>query len=281
MTETQGPNYGKAGRNLPAATAVGVSLITVLVISLFVLPSVFVVLVALAIVLAVREMFAVLVKGASQRLSVVTQIGAVAIVAAASTGNLTVLLASYVGSIVAVFSVRLLDGQEAYVHHVTRAIFALTYAPLLASFAVLLSTQENGAWKVLTFVLLTAGSDLGGYIAGVFFGKHALAPRISPKKSWEGLAGGLVLQCAVGAYLFPAHLGLSWWQGVVVGILMTVTAVTGDLIESMIKRDLGIKDMGTLLPGHGGVMDRLDALLVNAFIAWLAFAILLGTTSTS
>ena len=281
MTQTETPNYGKAGRNLPAATAVGVSLIAVLVVSLFVIPQLFPALVALAMVLAVREIFAAAVKGASQRLSIVTQVGAVVMIAAASTGDVTWVLASFVGSIIAILAVRLFDGQEAYVHHVTRAIFALAYAPLLASFAVLMSTQDNGAWKVLTFVLLTAGSDLGGYIAGVLFGKHPLAPKISPKKSWEGLAGGLILQCAVGAYVFSAHLALAWWQGIIVGIVMTITAVTGDLIESMIKRDLGIKDMGTLLPGHGGVMDRLDALLVNAFVAWVAFAILLGTSIAS
>ena len=279
MTETQAPNYGKAGRNLRAATAVGVSLIVVLVVSLFYVPGLFPALVAVAMVLAVRELFATAVKGATKRLSAVTQIASVALVGAASTGSAQTLLATFVGSVIVLLTVRLLDGQEAYVHHITRAIFALAYGPLLAGFAVLLYTQDNGAWKVLTFVLLTAGSDLGGYFAGAFFGKHPLAPKISPKKSWEGLAGALILQCAIGAYVFPTHLGLSWWQGVLVGIVMTMTAITGDLIESMIKRDLGIKDMGTLLPGHGGVMDRLDALLVNGFVAWLAFAILLGTST--
>ena len=281
MTQAEAPNYGKAGRNLPAATAVGVSLIAVLVVSLFVVPAVFPVLVAVAMIFAIRELFAAAVKDASRRLEITTQVAAVALVASAALGDVTWLLATFVGGVVAILSVRLLDGQEAYVHHVTRAIFTLAYGPLLASFAVLLSTQDNGAWKVLTFVLLTAGSDLGGYFAGAFFGKHPLAPKISPKKSWEGLAGALVLQCAIGAYLFPAHLSLAWWQGVVVAIVMTLTAITGDLIESMIKRDLGIKDMGTLLPGHGGVMDRLDALLVNAFVAWVAFAILLGTPVAS
>lgn len=278
MTTPETPNYGKAGRNLPAATAVGISLIAILIVSLFVIPQLFPLLVVVAMVLAVREIFASAVKGASQRLLIVTQVAAALIVYSATTGSAQNVLFNFVLSILAILSVRLLDGQEAYVHHVTRAIFALAYGPLLASFAVLISTQVNGAWKVLTFVLLTAGSDLGGYIAGVLFGKHPLAASISPKKSWEGLVGGLILQCAVGAYVFPAHLNLAWWQGVIVGVAMTITAVTGDLIESMIKRDLGIKDMGTLLPGHGGVMDRLDALLVNAFVAWVAFAILLGTT---
>ena len=277
MTTPETPNYGKAGRNLPAATAVGISLIAILIVSLFVIPQLFPLLVVVAMVLAIREFFASAVKGASQRLLIVTQVAAALIVYSATTGSAQNVLFNFVLSILAILSFRLLDGQEAYVHHVTRAIFALAYGPLLASFAVLMSTQVNGAWKVLTFVLLTAGSDLGGYIAGVLFGKHPLAASISPKKSWEGLVGGLILQCAVGAYVFPAHLNLAWWQGVIVGVAMTITAVTGDLIESMIKRDLGIKDMGTLLPGHGGVMDRLDALLVNAFVAWVAFAILLGT----
>lgn len=272
MTQTQ--NYGKAGRNLKAATAVGVSLIAVLIVSLFVVDRLYPALVAVAIVLAVRELMAAAVKGASQRLILIAQFAAIAIVCAAATGDLDVVLGVTAGSAVAILMARLFDGQEAYVHHVSRTIFVLFYAPLLASFSVLLWASENGAWKVLTFVLLTAGADLGGYFAGIFFGKHPMAPKISPKKTWEGLAGALILQAIVGAIIFPAVLDLKLIQGIAVGIVMTVTAVAGDLIESMIKRDLGIKDMGTLLPGHGGVMDRLDALLVNAFVAWVFFAII-------
>ena len=276
MTQTtpSPANFGKAGRNLKAATIVGVSLVLVLLASLFVIPQLYPALVAVAMIFAVNELMTAVVKGASQRLIYTAQFSAIAIVVAAATNDLTTLLATVIGSAFIVMAIRLLDGQEAYVHHVTRTIFVLLYAPMLAAFSVLLWAQEDGAWKVLTFVLLTAGADLGGYFAGIFFGKHPMAPKISPKKTWEGLAGALVVQAIVGAIVFPAALDLEVSQGIGVAIVMTFTAVAGDLIESMIKRDLGIKDMGTLLPGHGGVMDRLDALLVNAFVAWVFFAII-------
>jgi phosphatidate cytidylyltransferase len=123
--------------------------------------------------------------------------------------------------------------------------------------------------------LLTAATDLGGYIAGALFGKHPMAPTISPKKSWEGFAGALILQLITGALIWQFVFDQPWHEGLIVGFVLLLTATVGDLIESMIKRDLGLKDMGNLLPGHGGVMDRLDSLLINAFFAWLLFSIFL------
>ncbi len=269
------PDYGRAGRNLPAATAVGLSLLALVILSLAVDPILFAFIAALAMVLAVREMNTALVVGLSSRVALVLQLCAPVIVLVAALTDATGLLIAYLASILLVLTVRLFDGQEAYVHHVTRTIFILTYAPLLTSFAVLLSTQENGFWKVMAFVLLTAATDFGGYAVGARFGKHPMAPKISPKKSWEGFAGALVLQLIVGALLWHYAFNQAWYEGVFVGFLMLLTATFGDLIESMIKRDLGLKDMGNLLPGHGGVMDRLDALIVNAFIAWVLFGIFL------
>ena len=274
MTDTQ-PDYGKAGRNLPAAIAVGVSLLAIVIASLFVDPALFALLAALIMVLAVRELNKAIVVGLSSRMSLVLQICAPLIILAASQGGPDWLLGSYVASVIAVLVVRLLDGQEAYVHHVTRSIFILTYAPLLAGFAVLLSIQEDGAWKVLAFVLFTAASDLGGYIAGALFGKHPMAPKISPKKSWEGFVGSVVLEIVVGYLIWTQVFDQPGWEGILVGLILMVGATVGDLIESMIKRDLGIKDMSSLLPGHGGVMDRLDSLVINAFLAWVLFGVFL------
>jgi phosphatidate cytidylyltransferase len=274
MTTNQ-TDYGKAGRNLPAAIAVGLGLFVTLIISLFADVRFFAILVAFAIVLATRELSQTLVIGLSQRMVILLQILAPIIVVAAALEGVDGLVIAFIASSVLVLSVRLLDGEEAYVHHVTRSIFALIYAPVLASFAVLLSTQTDGAWKVLAFVLLTAATDLGGYIAGALFGKHPMAPKISPKKSWEGFAGALVLQLAVGALLWIFIFEQPWWEGALIGFAMMLTATLGDLIESMIKRDLGVKDMGKLLPGHGGVMDRLDSLVINAFVAWVLFGIFL------
>ena len=274
MTSNQ-TDYGKAGRNLPAATAVGIGLLITVIASLFIDVRFFAILVAFAITLAVRELSTSLVVGLSDRMSILLQILAPAIVVSAAVWGIEGLLATFVGSSLLVLTVRLLDGQEAYVHQVTRSIFTLVYAPLLAGFAVLLSTQEDGAWKVLAFILLTAATDLGGYAAGAIFGKHPMAPNISPKKSWEGFAGALVLQLTVGVALWVYVFDQTWWEGAVVGFVLMLTATIGDLVESMIKRDLGIKDMGSLLPGHGGVMDRLDSLVVNAFMAWLLFGFFL------
>ena len=274
MTSNQ-TDYGKAGRNLPAATAVGLGLLATVIASLFIDIRFFAILVAFAAMLAVRELGKSLVVGLSDRMSILLQVLSPTIVIAAAVSGITGLLATFVASALLVLTVRLLDGQEAYVHHVTRSIFTLVYAPLLAGFAVLLSTQTDGAWKVLAFILLTAATDFGGYVAGALFGKHPMAPKISPKKSWEGFAGALVLQVVVGIALWVYIFDQPWWEGAIVGTLMMLTATIGDLVESMIKRDLGIKDMGSLLPGHGGVMDRLDSLVINAFMAWLLFGFFL------
>lgn len=269
------PDYGRAGRNLPAATAVGLGLLGLVTLSLFTDPMVFAFVVAFAMVLAVREMNTVLVVGLSNRMVLLLQLCAPLIVLITAITDATGLLFAYVASVVAVLVVRLLDGQDAYVHHVTRSIFILTYAPLLTGFAILLSIQENGAWKVLAFILLTAATDLGGYITGALFGKHPMAPKISPKKSWEGFTGALILQLVTGSLIWISVFDQPWYEGAIVGLLMLFAATVGDLIESMIKRDLGLKDMGNLLPGHGGVMDRLDSLLINAFFAWVLFNLFL------
>lgn len=272
---TNSTDYGKAGRNLPAAIAVGLGLFTTLIVSLFADVRFFTILVAFAAVLATRELSQTLVVGLSQRMIILLQILAPVIVVAASINGVTGLVSTFLASVILILSVRLLDGEEAYVHHVTRSIFALVYAPVLASFAVLLSTQTDGAWKVLALVLLTAATDLGGYIAGALFGKHPMAPKISPNKTWEGFAGALALQLVIGILLWIFVFNQSWWEGAIVGFVMMLSATFGDLIESMIKRDLGVKDMGRLLPGHGGVMDRLDSLVINSFVAWALFGIFL------
>jgi len=274
MTSNQ-TDYGRAGRNLPAATVVGIALLVTVVASLFIEVRFFAILVAFAAMLAIRELSKSLVVGLSDRMSILLQILAPTMVITTSLAGVEGLVSSFVASALLVLTVRLADGQEAYVHHVTRSIFALAYAPLLAGFAVLMSTQENGAWKVLAFILLTAATDFGGYVAGAIFGKHSMAANISPKKSWEGFAGALVLQLVVGITLWIFIFDQPWWEGAIVGFAMMLTATIGDLIESMIKRDLGIKDMGSFLPGHGGVMDRLDSLVINAFVAWLLFGFFL------
>jgi phosphatidate cytidylyltransferase len=179
--------------------------------------------------------------------------------------------------ILAILIWRIRRGYEGYVRDVAASSFVVTYLPFMAGFLMLTLSADNGAQRVVVFILLTVSNDIGGYAAGVLFGKHPIAPQISPKKSWEGFAGSILLQGLVGALSFVLLLDAPWWQGLVAGLVMTVTATAGDFAESAIKRDLGVKDMGTFLPGHGGMMDRLDSLIPNAFTSWVLFTIFLGS----
>ncbi|WP_344883645.1 phosphatidate cytidylyltransferase [Allokutzneria multivorans] len=182
-------------------------------------------------------------------------------------------LAAFVVTILACLAWRFRGGQEGFVRDVTASVFTAAYVPLFAAFAAMLVLPEDGVGRVVAFIVGVVASDTGGYAAGVFFGKHQMAPTISPKKSWEGFAGSLVAGMVAGALSLTLMLDGQWWQGVLFGIALVVTATAGDLAESLIKRDLGIKDMGTLLPGHGGLMDRMDSLLPSAVVSWLLLSL--------
>jgi len=152
------------------------------------------------------------------------------------------------------------------------SIFVLTYVPFLASFAVLLFVEDR--WWVLAFLIVVVLIDTGAYAVGLTLGRHPMAPRISPKKSWEGFGGGAVVALGSGIGVALLLMGQPWWIGIIFGLLMLFTATFGDLAESLIKRDLGIKDMSGLLPGHGGILDRLDGILLSAPVAYGLFLVL-------
>jgi phosphatidate cytidylyltransferase len=175
-------------------------------------------------------------------------------------------------TVIAIFAWRLPGGASGYVKDVTAGVFALIYLPFLASFAIAMLTPADGPRRVLTFVILTVSSDIGGYAAGITLGRggrHLMAPAISPKKTWEGFAGSVVACLAAGALCLRFLLAGHVWAGLLTGAAAVLAAILGDLVESMIKRDLDIKDMGSLLPGHGGVLERLDSLLVVAPVVWV------------
>jgi phosphatidate cytidylyltransferase len=173
---------------------------------------------------------------------------------------------------VAVVIWRLAEGAHGLLADLGGGLLCLVYVGYLAGFAALLLAPHDGDRRVTAFIATVVASDVGGYAFGVVFGKHLMAPVISPKKSWEGFAGS-TLACAVcGALIVDLLLHGQWWQGVLFGLATVCTATLGDLGESMIKRDIGVKDMGSLLPGHGGLMDRLDSLLPTAPVAWLLLA---------
>ena len=267
----------QAGRNLPAAIATGVGLLALCLITLFTYRWTFGVLVSIAMVIAVLE-FSNAFKQAGIHLERVTAALAAAIMPlAAFWFGVSAQLIVMGISVLAVIFVRLVRGSEGYVKDVAASLFVVAYVPFMASFLLLTLSADNGPLRILVFVALTVGNDVGGYAAGVFFGKHPIAPSISPKKSWEGFVGSLVLQILLGIAGFVWLLDASWWQGVIAGVVMTITATAGDFAESAVKRDLGLKDMGRLLPGHGGVMDRLDSLIPNAFTSWALFTLFLGS----
>lgn len=158
---------------------------------------------------------------------------------------------------------------------VSAGVLIAAYPALLAGFAMLLLAAPDGAWRSFTFLCVTVASDVGGYAVGVLAGRHPMAPRISPKKTWEGFAGSFLGCILVGIICVTVGLHGPWWVGAILGAVTAPAATLGDLVESAIKRDLGIKDMSNILPGHGGLMDRLDSLMVSAPFIWATLTILL------
>ena len=262
----------RAGRNLPAAIGVGLALAVVVLGTLFLWKPSFVVVVVVAAVLGVWELGHAFAQGGARLPLVPLSVGAAAIVVSAYAGGSEAMLVALTLTVFAAMLWRAPENPKGYVRDVTASAFAALYVPFLAGFAALLLRPDDGADRVVVFIVLVVLSDIGGYAAGVLFGRHPMAPTVSPKKSWEGF-GGSALFCAVGgAVAVPLLLEGAAWQGALIGLAVMVTATLGDLGESMIKRDLGIKDMGSLLPGHGGIMDRLDSLLPAAPVAYLLLA---------
>jgi phosphatidate cytidylyltransferase len=151
--------------------------------------------------------------------------------------------------------------------------FVQGYVTFLATFAVVLTAADGGQWWTLAFIVTAVAADTGAYATGLLLGKHPMAPVISPKKTWEGFAGGAAASLIAGVLLSMLMLGNTWWFGLVFGAAIFLTATLGDLVESLIKRDIGIKDMSSWLPGHGGFLDRLDSILPSAAVAFVAFRI--------
>jgi phosphatidate cytidylyltransferase len=277
MTATPGPPvaaapHGRAGRNLGAATAVGVGLAGVLVVSLFLYQPAFALVVATVMGLGVLEISAAL-DGAGIHVSRwPVLLGTVPMVVGGYLFGPEFLLGACAVTVLVGFGWRLPGGAGNFVADATATVFVTVYVPLMGGFAALLSRGDEGPWHVLAFLACVVASDVGGYASGVLFGRHSMAPRISPKKSWEGFAGAAVLTLVVGSLVVGLGTSLPWWVGTVLAAAVVATATVGDLIESLIKRDIGVKDMGNLLPGHGGLMDRLDSMLPSAVVAYVVFA---------
>lgn len=268
VTEPAPAQPSRAGRNLPAAIGVGVVLGGLVVATALLWASSFVALVTVAVFVASLEMVSALRAGRFSVPVVPVLAGAVLPPVAYLWGS-SALIAAYGLVLLAILLWRATEGPQRAMRDIAGGVFIVTYVALLASFATLMIAAPDGGRRVIVFALITTMSDTGGYVFGVLKGKHPMAPSISPKKSWEGFSGSVLFSVFFGALSVPLLLGGTWWAGALVGLPVAVFATVGDLAESTIKRDLGIKDMGTLLPGHGGVMDRLDSLLITAPLCWL------------
>jgi phosphatidate cytidylyltransferase len=265
----------RTGRNLPVAIAIGLGLGGLVLVTLFTVKATFLIYVGAVVGLALWELRqALLERGIGLPLIPIVAGGAAMFTLAYWYGAQAALAALAV-TLVVLLAWRLPGGPAGYLRDVTASVFTLAYVPLLGLFVALMLSAPDGARRVLLFIIVTVSSDIGGYFAGIAIGRHPMAPVISPKKTWEGFAGSVVACLAAGAIALPLLLHGHVWQGLILGAAAVVAATLGDLVESMIKRDLEIKDMGTVFPGHGGAMDRLDSLLVVAPVAWLLLRVFL------
>ena len=272
--EPASPTTGRAGRNLPVAIAVGLALGALITVPLF-SPYrwVFVVVVVGAMAVGTREVvLALRTLGAQPTLAPIVLGGAAMVLLAYREGQ-EALFVGLVMTVLACIVWRLADPAEGYLRDVAASTFTAVYVPFLLGFAALLTVPPDGPRRVTAFIATVVCSDVGGYAFGVLWGKHPLAPSVSPKKSWEGLVGSVLLGGIAGAVFFVTLFDAEPLLGALFGLAIVASATLGDLGESMVKRDIGIKDMGALLPGHGGLMDRLDSLLPTAPVAFLLLSL--------
>jgi phosphatidate cytidylyltransferase len=274
MTASETPSgapapTGRAGRNLPAAIGSGVVLLAVIGGSLYFWKPAFVGVVAAAILLGVWELKEALAEKGVRLPFEPLVVGSLVMLVGAYVGGAPALVTALAVTALGLMMWRLRGGVAGFVRDATAGVFTAVYVPFLAGFVLLLLRPEDGPLRVLTFILVTIASDIGGYFVGILAGKHPMAPVISPKKSWEGFIGSTVACVAAGWATVVYLLDGVWWAGVLLGLVTVVMATLGDLSESVIKRDLGIKDMSNIIPGHGGLMDRLDSLLATVAPTWL------------
>jgi phosphatidate cytidylyltransferase len=271
-------DHGRAGRDLKAAIGSAVVLLGAIALSLFFWKTAFLFIVAAAVCVAIWELRKGLLARDIDLPEQPLMLGGTVMVVVAYFWGAPALASATAVTGLATMLWLLRRGITGYVQNSTAAIFTLFYVPFLGSFVALMLAEggrfgsgldDDGVAGIITFILVTIASDTGGYIAGVLFGKHPMAPVISPKKSWEGFAGSMVFTVGAGIILVVFLLDGDWWVGVALGLIAVVMATLGDLCESVIKRDLGIKDMSQVIPGHGGLMDRLDSLLATIAPIWL------------
>ncbi|MEI6843699.1 MAG: phosphatidate cytidylyltransferase [Actinomycetes bacterium] len=264
----------RAGRKLIPSIGVSLSLVTIVWATLAYHRALFAFLVGLAVILGIREIVRAFALAKTFVSEVALIVATLALVIATWRGGAAGLAVATAMSLPILLVDLLRRGPDGFVKSATATSLVLIYLPFLAGFLILLARPSDGLSRVMTFVILVSCNDTFGYLVGVLFGRHPLAPTISPKKSWEGFAGSIIFTFLGGALSFHYLLHLHWWIGAVIGLMVVITATSGDLIESAMKRDLSLKDMGSILPGHGGILDRLDSVLYTAPALWLALELI-------
>jgi phosphatidate cytidylyltransferase len=264
------PGTSRAGRDLPVAIAVGLALLVAVALSLFVRKEVFGLIAVLAVGAGLWELAQAFARRGVSIPVLPLLVGDVGILVSAYVAGMEALFVAFVLTVGGIVVWRVLDGSgPRAVRDATAGVFSAAYLPLMAGFVMLMLATEDGAMRVALFILLCVANDTGGYVVGVLIGRHPLAPSVSPKKTWEGLLGSVVLASVVGVLGVHFMLDGDPALGALLGVATVAVATLGDLGESMLKRDLELKDMGTLLPGHGGVLDRIDSMLLAAPVVYL------------
>jgi phosphatidate cytidylyltransferase len=272
----------KAGRDLPAAIGVGLLLVAWVVLSLLYFVPGFVVLVVLCVVFGTIELHRALSLKDRGRSAIVpvavggalTAVGGYFAAGRSAEDAILLLLAPMALTSIVALGWRLRGGPVGYVKDASASLLGVAYVTLMGAFLPLAAGESHGNLRIAALILCVVASDVGGYVAGVTLGRHKLAPVISPKKTWEGLGGSIILASVFAWLTVDLLLGGPLWAAIVFGIVMVLVGTLGDLVESMIKRDLGIKDMSDFLPGHGGFLDRIDSILYTAPVGWLLLHLL-------
>jgi len=264
----------RAGRKLLPSILVSLLLLAIIFTTINTEPLLFFGFIWVVIMIGVREIAHAYRKGGIELPGYVLMIAATVLLVATWNGETEGLAVSAGLTIPILMFTLLLISQKDFIKRSTSAVFITFYLAVLGGFILLLANHPDGALRILALVVLIACNDTFAYIAGVLLGKHKLAPTISPKKSWEGLIGGAIASIVGGSLIFHYLFEVNWIVGAAIGVMTVITATCGDLIESAIKRDLAIKDMSNLLPGHGGIMDRLDSALFTAPAVWFAFELI-------
>lgn len=278
---TQERIRARTGRNLLAAIGIGVLLGAMLIASLFLWKPLFIVFGGLLVGFTTFELASALRFAGRNVPRIASTVVGLAILPAAFFWHVQGLWLALLAGIVLITIYRLIElfrpshrtGTREVLLDVGAGAFVQVYVAFFAGFYLVLTGSEGGEWWTLVALALVVFTDVGAYASGLAFGRHKMAPLISPGKTWEGFAGSLVVAVGLGALLAPLLLQQPWWEGALLGLVLALAGTAGDLTESLIKRDLGIKDISTWLPGHGGFLDRLDSILPSAPVAYAFYAL--------